>query len=278
MEEYVKNPAGLPGRLQGQIAVVTGAGGGVGRATCEALAHAGASIVAVDLDQQRVRQVCEELKSLEGRRGAQQFLGLGLDVRRESDMQQMAEEALTHLGRIDILVAAAGILRAKGAPLRLLAHMPLHEWDEVLDTNLRGVFLSNRAVLPTMIRQKSGQIVNISSVSGRQGRAYDAAYCASKFAVIGLSESLAEEVRSDNIRVHVLLPDAVDTPMWNQNGPVPRPPVMLPATRVAEFIVYLLMLPEDTILVSPIIAPFQRRRRIAPAAKSVRESQLERKA
>jgi 3-oxoacyl-[acyl-carrier protein] reductase len=258
--------------LQGQVGIVTGACGGVGLATCAALARVGANVVAVDLDENRVQRVIEELVMQIGQESAAgQFLGLGLDVRRELDMQKMVEETLSRFERLDILIASAGILRPKEAPLRLLAHMPVAEWDEVLETNLKGVFLSNRAVLPAMLHQRSGQIINISSVAGRRGRAYDSAYCASKFAVIGLSESLAEEVRTHNIRVHVLLPDAIDTPMWNQNSPIPRPEFMLPAARVADFIVYLLLLPEDTVLVSPVIAPFHHRRRAARATKPTRE-------
>lgn len=248
-------------RLRGQVAIVTGGSGGIGWATCLALLAAEASVTVVDVIEERVQAVtagaCAHLGAATGDR----TLGLVLDVRREEDMARMAEATVARFGRIDLLVAAAGILRARGAPPRLVAQTTPEEWDEVLDTNLRGVFLANRAVLPAMLRQHAGQIVNVASVQGRQGHAYDAAYCASKAGVIGLSESLAEEVRAEGVRVHVVLPDAVETPMWEQNGPIPRPPAMLPAGRVAEFILYLLTLPEDTVLISPVIAPFQRRRR-----------------
>jgi NAD(P)-dependent dehydrogenase (short-subunit alcohol dehydrogenase family) len=142
-----------------------------------------------------------------------------------------------------------------------MAELSVAEWDEVLATNLKGTFLSNRAVLATMIENRSGQIVNLSSAAGRQGRPLDSAYCASKFGVIGLSESVAQEVSRYGIKVHVVLPSAVDTPLWRQNGPVPRPDEILPPDRVAELIVHLLTLPEDTILFEPVIAPFQSRRR-----------------
>jgi short-subunit dehydrogenase len=112
-----------------------------------------------------------------------------------------------------------------------------------------------------MIPRRRGTIVNLSSVSGREGHAYDSAYCASKFAVLGLTESLAEEVMQYNIRVCAVLPDAVKTPLWNQNGPVAPPASALCPERVAEFIVYLLGMPEDTILVHPVIAAFRPRRR-----------------
>jgi len=189
-------------------------------------------------------------------------------------MEEMVRRTVAHFGQIDILITSAGILRAKGRGPRLVAEMPTSEWDEVIETNLKGVFLSNHAVLSTMIKQRRGQIVNISSTSGRQGRAYDSAYCASKFGVIGLSEALAQELLQYNIRVHVILPDAVDTPLWHQNGPIPRPVGALPASRVADLIVYLLTLPGDCVLVNPVIAPFRtRRRRAQPGGGATERSQ-----
>jgi NAD(P)-dependent dehydrogenase (short-subunit alcohol dehydrogenase family) len=250
------------GRLHGQVAIVTGGGSGIGRATCVAIAREGAHLVVVDIDQTHVRETLDEVESQGGRpEAAERALGLVLDVRQERDMEEMARQTITHFGRIDILIASAGILRPKGSSPRLLVDMPTTDWEAVLDTNLKGVFLSNRTVLPTMISQRRGCIVNISSTSGRVGRAYDSAYCASKFGVIGLSEALAEEVKRYNIRVQVVLPHAVDTPLWEQNGPIPRPPDSLPAARVADFIIYLLTLPDDTVLVNPVIAPFRTRRR-----------------
>jgi 3-oxoacyl-[acyl-carrier protein] reductase len=250
------------GRLKGQTAIVTGGSGGIGRATCIALAKEGAHIVVVDVDQGRVEEV---VAATYGQGSGAESFGLILDVRREHDMEEMARQTLARFGSIDVLVTCAGKLRARGSTLKPLAQLRTEEWDEVIDTNLNGVFLSNRAVLPTMIEQRRGDIVNISSVSGRQGRAHDSAYCASKFGVIGLSESLAEEVRKFGVRVQVVLPDAVDTPMWDQNGPIPRPGNALPPTRVADLIIYLLSLPQDAVLLSPVIASFRPRRRIASA-------------
>jgi 3-oxoacyl-[acyl-carrier protein] reductase len=110
-----------------------------------------------------------------------------------------------------------------------------------------------------MIRQRRGNIVNISSTSGRKGLAYDSAYCASKFGVIGLSEALAEEMRQYGIRVQILLPGAIETGMWDQNGPIPRPDAILTPERVAELILYLVTMPEDMVLGAPIIEPFRKR-------------------
>jgi NAD(P)-dependent dehydrogenase (short-subunit alcohol dehydrogenase family) len=199
---------------------------------------------------------------------------MALDVRREEQMEEMARQTLSRFGRIDILVAGAGILRLKGTSPKPLVELSLEEWDAVVDTNLRGTFLSNRAVLPAMMAQRKGQIVNISSTYGRQGRAYDSAYCASKFGIVGLSEALAEEVRQYHVKVHLVMPDAVDTPLWEQNGPIPRPPNALPAERVADLINFLLTLPDDTILLNTTIAGFRGRR--AGGQRARRDEQKER--
>jgi NAD(P)-dependent dehydrogenase (short-subunit alcohol dehydrogenase family) len=256
--------------IPGMVAIVTGAASGIGRATCLALSARGADLIAVDLDRERVQAT---LTDLAGSGAGRVPLGLVLDVRRESDAHELARRTLEAFGRIDCLIACAGILRPKGSRPKPLVELATEEWDAVVDTNLKGTFLSNRAVLPSMIARRRGQIINVSSTSGRQGRAFDSAYCASKFGVVGLSEALAEEVRPYRIRVHVLLPDAVDTPLWEQNGPIPRPVDALPPSRVADLIVYLLALPEDTILSNLVIAPFRSRHRTAQPRSTPEEAE-----
>ncbi|MDY7012193.1 MAG: SDR family oxidoreductase [Cyanobacteriota bacterium] len=243
-------------RLQDRVAIVTGGTGGIGRATCQALAAEGAKIVIVDRFEDRIEELQKDLKETEG--SNPETLGLALDVAREADMEAMARQTQDRFGRIDFLITCAGILRAPGSLPKPMVEVSEEEWDVVIDINLKGVFLSNRAVLPAMIAQKSGTILNLSSTSGRQGRAHDAPYCASKFGVIGLSESLAEEVRLYGIKVQAILPDAIDTPLWEQNGPI-KPEYALPPERVADLIVYMLTLPADTLLVAPAIAPFRTR-------------------
>jgi NAD(P)-dependent dehydrogenase (short-subunit alcohol dehydrogenase family) len=143
---------------------------------------------------------------------------------------------------------------------------PYEEWRTVIEVNLTGTFLSNRAVLAAMLERGCGDIVNISSTSGRQGRAYDSAYAASKFGIIGLSESLADEVGRRGIRVQTLLPDAVRTPLWDQSGTAAlKPPHMLSADRVAEFVLYLITLPRDAFLLNPALYPLHVRTKRASA-------------
>lgn len=239
-------------QFDGQVAIVTGGTAGIGRVVCARLAECGANVVAVGRDRKRLEQVVSEIKERAGDR-ALPFRG---DVRSEADMDNLAATTAERFGRIDVLVASAGILRARGASLKTLNRMSVSEWEEVVDTNLKGVFLSNRAVLSVMIAQRRGQIINLSSTSGRRGYAFDTAYCAAKFGVIGLSEALAEEVRPYGVRVQVLLPGATDTPMWDQNGPIRRPTFALSAERAAEIVIGLLSVPWDTTLAAPVVEPF----------------------
>jgi NAD(P)-dependent dehydrogenase (short-subunit alcohol dehydrogenase family) len=250
------------GRLKDQVVIVTGAASGIGRATCLALAEERVRLVVVDVNGARIDELIAELE--QGKSGsvdAEGPLGLELSVRLEKDMEEMARQTLDRFGRIDILVHCAGILRGKDSGPRLLYEVSLKEWDAVVETNLKGTFLSNRSVLPSMIQQGKGHIINFSSTSGLRGRAFDSVYCATKFGVIGLSESLAEEVRRYGIKVHVVLPDAVDTPIWDQNGPVRAPKDSLQPERVADLVAYLALLPEDTVLGNLVILPFKLRRR-----------------
>ena len=251
--------------LAGRVAIVTGGTGGIGRAVTLALARRGCAVAVVDRDRQRIAQVCDSVAGLANeQRVAPRALGLNLDVTDEQDMQNMASQVVAALGRIDILVTCAGVLRFPGSSPKPMVQLTEEEWDFVLDVNLKGVFLSNRAVLATMMQQRGGTIINVASTSGQQGRAHDSAYCASKFGVIGLTESLAEEVRPYAIRAQTVLPDAVDTPLWDQNGPI-RPEHALPAERVGELIAFMASLPPDTILVAPVIAPFRSRKRMGKA-------------
>ncbi|MBD2310253.1 SDR family oxidoreductase [Desertifilum sp. FACHB-1129] len=240
--------------LRGHVSIITGGSAGIGRATAEQLVQAGATVAIVGRDRDRLQQTADSLQATV--RGCT-VMTWAADIGQAADMTQMADQILARYGRIDSLIAAAGILRPSGGVVRTLQQMSVREWDEVVDTNLKGVFLSNRAVLPAMIRQGSGQIINISSTSGRRGYAFDAAYCASKFGTIGLSEALAEEVRDAGVRVQVLLPGAIATPIWQQNGPIPRPENLVSVEEVARLILYLVMLPPDTVCLETTIEPLR---------------------
>lgn len=245
-------------RLAGKVAIVTGGARGIGKATALNLAREGLAVAIVDLNPSQVDETLQELRDVSGNENA---LGFVQDVRDEAGMQHVAQQTLENFGTIDILVACAGILRPPGESPKMMSDMAFSEWETVISTNLTGTFLSNKAVLPAMMAQKNGHIINVSSVSGKKGRALDTAYCASKFGVAGMTEALAEEVRPYGIKAQVIYPDAVDTKIWEQNGAFPPPSDALPASRVADLIVYLLAMPIDTVLFNPVIAPFKTRRR-----------------
>jgi len=252
-------------RLRDRVVLVTGAGSGIGRAVSLALVQVSARVVAADLRLDAARETAALARELAARAGEAEILALRADVRSEEETAAMVERALERFGRLDALVASAGILRPPGTRPKTIVDTTPFEWAEVLETNLTGTFLSDRAALPPMIRQRSGQVVNISSTSGLRGRALDGAYCASKFGIVGLTESLAEEVRPHGIRVQVLLPDAVATPLWEQNGPFGPPADALDPERIAEIVLLLMALPGETTLHPGVVAPFHRRKRRAPS-------------
>ncbi|HEY7069323.1 MAG TPA: SDR family oxidoreductase, partial [Acidimicrobiales bacterium] len=177
------------------------------------------------------------------------------DARSATAAAAIPETALDTWGRIDILVCCAGILAAAGGGPAPVASLPVAHWDEVIATNLRGTYLANRAVLPTMVAQGRGQIVNVASVAGLAGHAYESAYCASKAAVIGMTEALAAEAAPHGVRVQALVPGAVDTAIWDQAGLIPRPRHMLDPERVAAAILGLLRLPGSATLGTAVMAP-----------------------
>jgi 3-oxoacyl-[acyl-carrier protein] reductase len=262
--------------LQGRVVIVTGGTGGLGLATCRAVVRQGACLVVADLEDKRLETAVHELGPLCGSTAG--VLGLKVDVRSEDDAGAMARATLERFGRIDALVACAGILRKRGTSPKPVTAMTLDEWNEVIDVNLKGIFLTNRAVLPRMIEQREGTIINVSSTSGLMGRAHDGAYCASKFGVNGLTKSIADEVRSYGIKVLAIMPDAIDTPMWEQNHPVPPPGNALPPDDVADLIVFLLTQPRDTLLLDPVIVPLgARRRKPASRAADVSEPTVSRR-
>ena len=226
------------------VAIVTGGSGGLGRATCEALAARGHSVVVV---ARTARAVAEAAASLP------EATGLALDVRDPCDMAEMAEHTLERYGRIDALVTCAGIGRGAGAGLlpRPAARLGLDEWTEVVQTNLTGVFLANRAVLGPMLAAGSGDIVNVVSArGGRAGQPYAAAYSASKRGTAAFSAALAGEVAAGGVRVQLLFPDAIDTPLLHGSRIAGE---RLAPEAVGELIADMLALPRDCRLDSPLV-------------------------
>jgi NAD(P)-dependent dehydrogenase (short-subunit alcohol dehydrogenase family) len=192
--------------LQEQVAIVTGGGRGIGRATVLELARLGADVVVVDLDRAGAERTAAEVVKL-GRRA----LALPVDVTKLADLRTMVERARAEYGRIDVLVNNAGIYRA-AAPLDVTEE----HWDAVLSINARAVFFASQAVLPVMIAQRRGAIVSVSSMAGKIGSRTNLPYNASKAAVISITKSLALAHAADGIRVNCVCPGFVETDMWDK--------------------------------------------------------------
>ena len=190
--------------LSGQVAIVTGAGRGIGRATALELAQMGADIVVAELDREGAERTAAEVKGL-GRRVSV----VRTDVTSRADLKTMADRARAELGRIDVLVNNAGIYRA-AAPLDVTEE----HWDAVMTVNAKAVFFACQAVLPTMIAQQCGSIVNLASMAGKIGSRNNLPYNASKAAVISITKSLALAHARDGIRVNCVCPGFVETDMW----------------------------------------------------------------
>jgi 3-oxoacyl-[acyl-carrier protein] reductase len=195
--------------LAGQVAVITGAGRGIGAAIAAKLARLGASVVLCGRTRGPIESTASAISKAGGRAEA-----LECDVTDLHSVEAVAAHVNKTLGRLDILVNNAGV-GGFGAPLHQL---PPESWDQVLNTNLRGVYYCIRAFAPMMIRARTGHIINISSLAGKNALPNGAAYAASKWGLNGLSYSVAEELRTYNIRVSVICPGSVDTELTPHAG------------------------------------------------------------
>jgi NAD(P)-dependent dehydrogenase (short-subunit alcohol dehydrogenase family) len=190
--------------LSGQVAIVTGAGRGIGRATALELAQMGADVVVAEVDREGAERTAAEVKGL-GRRVSV----VRTDVTSRDDLRAMAERARAEFGRIDILVNNAGIYRA-ALPLDVTEE----HWDAIMTVNAKAVFFASQAVLPTMIAQKRGAIISLASMAGKIGSRNNLPYNASKAAVVSMTKSLALAHAADGIRVNCVCPGFVETDMW----------------------------------------------------------------
>jgi meso-butanediol dehydrogenase / (S,S)-butanediol dehydrogenase / diacetyl reductase len=204
--------------LQGKNAIVTGAARGIGRGIALELARAGCNLALVDIPSKGDPALAYQLAGateLEKVVGEARALGVKsvavlADVTRWADCERMAREAADALGGVDVLCNNAGVVAV--APV---AMMPEETWDRVLGVNAKGAFLCCKACIPYLGKNPEGAIVNISSVAGKTAHAGMSAYCASKFALIALTQSLAEELGPMNIRVNAVCPGFLHTAMWS---------------------------------------------------------------
>jgi NAD(P)-dependent dehydrogenase (short-subunit alcohol dehydrogenase family) len=191
-------------KLRDRVAIVTGAAKGMGGRISRALAEEGAHVVAAAREARPLEVLVDQLRALDrGRR----YLAVPTDVTVEAQVTALAQRTLAEFERIDILVNAAGVIGPIETPLHKIEP---EAWDHVLGVNLRGVFLCCRAVVPTMIEQRYGKIINIAGTSGLRGYRYRAAYSSSKWAVRGLTRTLALEVGPYNVNVNAICPGVVE--------------------------------------------------------------------
>ena len=191
-------------RFENQVAIVTGAGRGIGHAIAMRLAKEGARVASVSRSAETSQRTADEINNLR----ADAAKAYAVDVADHAAVQETGAKILADFGRVDVLINNAGVTR-DGLSMR----MSIEDWDTVLDTNLKGAFSFIQAVMRSMIKQRSGRIINISSIAGLTGNAGQANYAASKAGLIGLTKTLARELASRGITVNAVAPGFIVTDM-----------------------------------------------------------------
>jgi 3-oxoacyl-[acyl-carrier protein] reductase len=189
--------------LQGRVALITGASQGIGRACALRLAKAGASVALAARNQQKLEEVAKEISGSGGQAGC-----FAMDVASEESVKAACKAAIAQFGKIDILVNNAGITHDQ-----LVMRMKRADWDAVLNTNLTGAYVCIQQVIGSMLKQRWGRIINMTSIFGQIGQAGQANYAASKAGLIGLTMAVAREVASRNITVNAIAPGFIETAM-----------------------------------------------------------------
>jgi len=216
--------------------LITGGSGGIGRACARLLVENGHRVILVARGEEGLARASQDIPT-------HQILTIRADVTRAKEVDRMVAEALAWSDRIDVLINNAG-----AAFTGLVETFPVEQWQRLLDTNLTSVFLCCRALIPVMKRQGEGHIVNMASVASKFTPPEWAPYCATKFGLVGLSRALHEEVRKDGIRVTLLYPGSVDTPLWDTFPNNFKRDAMMSADDVARAVLYTIEQPRHIVV------------------------------
>ncbi|SUO93962.1 Uncharacterized oxidoreductase SAV2478 [Suttonella ornithocola] len=230
--------------IQDKVILITGASSGIGEETARHLAKRGAKLVLGARRLERLEKLAADIQAEGG-----QAIAVQMDVSKREDVEKFAQAALAAFGRIDVMINNAGIM-----PGAVMSALKVDEWDKMIDVNIKGVLYGIAAVLPTMLAQNSGHIINLSSIAGLKVSAGGGTvYSATKFAVKAISEGLREEMSAHNIRVTTLYPGAVDSELkYSSSDPESRERVakfyealQIPASSIARAMVYAIEQPEE---------------------------------
>jgi 3-oxoacyl-[acyl-carrier protein] reductase len=230
--------------LTGKVALVTGAGRGIGKAISLLLAENGCRVMLASRSRDELQALESEIRNRGG-----EALNVPTDLTRDDEMLRLVESAREKWGGVDILINNAGW--GKRAPV---ARANIEDWDQTLRVNLRAPMLLAHWLVPHMISKGEGAVINIGSISGKSGEANGAAYSASKFGLIGFTQSLYEEVREYGIKVAVILPGFVDTPLIPPNRQLDRSK-MIRADDVAQMVHFVLTSPDTCCPVEITVRP-----------------------
>ncbi|MDO5638469.1 MAG: SDR family oxidoreductase [Neisseria sp.] len=244
----------MSNNIQNKVVVITGASSGLGEATARHLAAFGAKLVLAARRADRLEKLVADIQAQGG-----EAIAVATDVAAHAEVENLAREAVARFGRIDVLVNNAGIM-----PMAPMAKCRVDEWDKMIDVNIKGVLYGIAAVLPGMQAQKSGHIINLSSVAGlKVSGGVGTVYSATKFAVKTISEGLRGEVAGDNIRVTTLYPGAVESELKHGSSDKDAAAAMeafyqayeIPADSVARAVAYAIEQPEDVAVNEITIRP-----------------------
>lgn len=243
---------GQPHRLSGQVAIITGASQGIGEAIAHHLAKLGLHLVLCARNTQKLAQLADRLKQ---EAPDSKTLTLACDVRNHEQVQAVVEETRKAFGRIDVLINNAGVAPHTG----LMQEISIEDIDRTIDTNLKGAIYFMKAVIPIMVEQHSGTIINVNSIAGKTAYPFWSIYDASKFGLHAVTEAVAEEQRTNNIKVIGIYPGAVDTSIWDDIhwDQEPKREGMLRADDVAESVAFILQQPPKVFIKEFEISPLQ---------------------